>query len=349
VPDEGAGSVLVVPFARLHRGEPFCWPPLCSYPRGMAKDDGTTSLLQLNRRGASHMRSHASISLTSSLPPLSLLEEVLYDLPPLEGVLLHWHMHGAAALTPGIVSLFSRRRYLLGPTTLPGTSIQLLATCVEEYLTNRTEEAEISPWEARPLHTRLVRHSPSYSAMETQALLPPGVLVQKTVTLAVDELLVLCTGVGTWQLSRQDLHAITRALGLSSRRSRHTTINPASFQTVEEFGMLPGMVSPFLRPMRATRLAALVVLPWPRCWETQRREVAISLSLWESLILPLSCLRSLLRSYSARTYPEVRLIDLQETGEDNEPPGDADASSRVVLTASAAHVLVGIDQGGGRR
>src|SRR5438067_6302639 len=112
------------------------------------------------------MRSYASVPLTSSLPPFSLLEEVLYDLPPLEGVLLHWHTHGASALTPGIVSLFSRRKYLLGPTSLPGASIQLLATCVEDCLSHGAHEAEISTWEARPLHTRLVRHRHSHSAME---------------------------------------------------------------------------------------------------------------------------------------------------------------------------------------
>jgi hypothetical protein len=295
------------------------------------------------------MRVHASVSLTSSLPPLSLLEEVLYDLPPLEGVLLHWHMHRAAALTPGIMSLFCRRKYLLGPATLPGTSIQLLATCLEECLPCGVGETGISAWEARPLHTRLVRHRHSHSAIETQALLPPGVLVQKTVTLTMDELLVLCTGVGTWRLSRKALHAIAKALGLSSRRSRHATINPESFHTVEEFGMLPGMASPFLRPMRATRLAALVVLPWPRCWEAQMREVAISLSLWESLVLPLGCLRSLLRSYAARAYPEVRLIDLQGNEQDDESPCDADASSQVTLAAPAAHLLAGLDQRGGRQ
>ena len=295
------------------------------------------------------MRTHASVSLTSSLPPLSLLEEVLYDLPPLEGVLLHWHKHGAAALTPGIMSLFCRRKHLLGPATLPGTSIQLLATCAEESLPRGAGETRISAWEARPLHTRLVRHRHSHSAIETQALLPPRVLVQKTVTLAVDELLVFCTGVGTWRLSRRDLHAITGALGLSSRKSRHTTINPESLQTVEEFGMLPGMVSPFLRPMRATRLAALVVLPWPRCWEAQGREVAISLSLWESLLLPLGCLRPLLRCYAARAYPEVCLIDLQGTREDDGLADDSDGTSPIRLAASAAHVLARMDQRGGRR
>jgi hypothetical protein len=295
------------------------------------------------------MRSHASVPLTRSLPPLSLLEEVLYDLPPLEGVLLHWQTHGATALTPGIVSLFSRRKYLLGPATLPGTSIQLLATCVEECLPREAQGAEISTWEARPLHTRLVRHRHSHSAAQTQALLPPGVLVQKTVTLALGELLVFCTGVGTWHLSRQDLHTIAKALGLPNRKGKHATINPASFQTVEEFGILPGMVSPFLRPGRATRLAALVVLPWPRCWEAHGCEVALSLSLWESLVLPLGCLRSLLRSYACHAYPAVRLIDLRGSEQSYESTGEADANSPVTLAGPAAHLLASMDQRGARR
>ena len=33
---------------------------------------------------------------------LRLLEEVLYDLPPLEGVFLHWHTHGVTATTAGM-------------------------------------------------------------------------------------------------------------------------------------------------------------------------------------------------------------------------------------------------------
>ena len=295
------------------------------------------------------MRTYASVPLTSSLPPLGLLEEVLYDLPPLEGVLLHWQTHGAAALTTGIVSLFSRRKQLLGPATLPGTSIQLLATCLEECLPHGVEEAEFSTWEARPLHSRLVRHRHSHSALETQARLSPGVLVQKTVTLALGELLVLCTGVGTWRLSRQDLHTIVKALGLPNRRSRHATINPANLQTVEEFGMLPGMVSPFLRPLRATRLAALVVLPWPRCWEEQGREVAISLSLWESLVLPLRCLRSLLRGYAERAYPALRLIDLHEREGASELLRDAGITSSMTLAVPAAHLLNGMEQKGAGR
>ncbi len=78
--------------------------------------------------------------------------------------------------------------------------------------------------------------------------------------------------------------------------------------------MQPGMVSPFLHPERAANLSALVLLPWPQRWEAQEREVAISLSLWESLALPMRCLRPLVRQYARRAYPEVLLIELGNEG-----------------------------------
>jgi len=60
---------------------------------------------------------------------LKLAEEVLYDLPPLEGVFLHWHTHGVTATTPGITSLLSRREQMLGVATLSEASIRLLYEC----------------------------------------------------------------------------------------------------------------------------------------------------------------------------------------------------------------------------
>ena len=78
--------------------------------------------------------------------------------------------------------------------------------------------------------------------------------------------------------------------------------------------MQPGMVSPFLHPERGAQLSALVLLPWRERWEAQAREVAISLSLWESLALPVRCMRPLVRQYARRAYPEVRLIELGSEG-----------------------------------
>ena len=239
---------------------------------------------------------------------LRLLEEVLYDLPPLEGVFLHWHMYGVTATTSGMHSLLARRKQLLGPTTLSGASIQLLYACAIDILPGQDLH---SSWDSRPLHARLLRHGPSLNAAKTQALLPPGVLVHKTVSMTLAETSLLCTGVGSQRVTRQHLRAIAAALVLPRRTAKLCTVNPVTSNTVETFTTQPGLISPFLHPSHHTGLGALVLLPWPEQSEGQAREVAISLSLWESLVLPLRCLRQLIRSYAKRAYPGVRVIELE--------------------------------------
>src|SRR2546421_7432761 len=92
---------------------------------------------------------------------LHRLEEVLYDLPPLEGVFLHWHTSGVTSMTPGVISLLSRRRHLLGATTLSAASVQLLAACATDALRRlQWQKKAVSSWENRPLHARVVRHGP---------------------------------------------------------------------------------------------------------------------------------------------------------------------------------------------
>jgi hypothetical protein len=136
------------------------------------------------------------------------------------------------------------------------------------------------------------------------------VLVQKTVSITLADTLLLCTCLGPQLLTRRQLRGIATALALPTCTVRRCTINPATCNPVEMFAMEPGMISPFLQPSRDTGLTALVILPWPKRWEAQEREVAISLSLWESLVLPLRCLRQLLRIYAKRAYPAVRVIEL---------------------------------------
>lgn len=257
------------------------------------------------------MRSFTSVP--SAILNLQLAEEVLYDLPPLEGVFLNWHIHGATATTPGIISLLARREQMLGTATLSGASITLLYECAADCL-HRLPMPVYSPWDSRPLHARLLRHSPSRRADETQALLPPGVLVQKTLSVTLGERLLLCTGVGTGSLTRWHLRDIAAALALPFRTLKRCTINSSAHTSVETFAMQPGMVSPFLHPERAVPLSALVLLPWRERWEAQEREVAISLSMWESLAMPVRCLRSLIRQYARHAYPQVRLIELGSGG-----------------------------------
>ncbi len=259
---------------------------------------------------------HACSAFPSPFQNLCQLEEVLYDLPPLEGVFLHWHTHGVTSTTTGIASLFARRKQLLGPTTLSGASIELLYECATDSLRRLRQPMQDlhNPWDRRPLHARLLRHRPTLSADQTQALLPPGVLVQKTVPMTLADTLLLSTGAGSQRVTRQHLRALSADLELPRRALRRCTVNPVTYNPVEIFAMQPGMVSPFLHPTHRTALDALVLLPWPKRWEAQEREVAISLSLWESLLLPLRCLRPLVLSYARRAYPDVRIVELESEG-----------------------------------
>src|SRR5260370_40924348 len=110
------------------------------------------------------MRSFATVP--SATMNLQLAEEVLYDLPPLEGVFLHWHLHGVTATTPGITSLLSRREQMLGTATLSGASIRLLYECAIDCL-RRLPTPVSSPCDSRPLHARLLRHGRALHTAET--------------------------------------------------------------------------------------------------------------------------------------------------------------------------------------
>ena len=267
---------------------------------------------------------------SSAFINLRLVEEVLYDLPPLEGVFLHWHTHGVKATTAGMDSLFARRKQLLGTTTLPGASIQLLYECATDCLRSLPIQELHSPWDSRPLHARLLRHGSSLSAASAQALLPPGVLVHQTVSITLADTLLLCTSVGPQVLTRRQLRTIARTLALPTYAVKHCTITPATCNPVEMFAMESGLISPFLPPSRDAGVTALIVLPWPKRWEAQEREVAISLSLWESLVLPSRCLRQLLRIYAKRAYPAVRVIELE-----NESTSDGQTDKQTVRPHAA--------------
>ena len=93
-------------------------------------------------------------------------------------------------------------------------------------------------------------------------------------------------------------------MALPFRALKRCTINSSTHTPVETFAMQPGMVSPFLHPERAAHLSALVLLPWRERRDAKAREVAISLSLWESLALPVRCMRPLVRQCARRAYPQ---------------------------------------------
>jgi hypothetical protein len=235
------------------------------------------------------------------------VEQRLSRLFPLQHAFAAWHTAGA---TEG-VHFLELREAVLGAATLSSASLRLLYEIASLHIQALHPCEPLSAWHTRPLHERIAFHAASHSAAQTQAVLPPGALVQKIVTVEMACKLLLCTCVGDRKLERTHLRAVAHALALPRRAARHCSINPSTCDPVVEYGMLPGMVSPFLPPLRKTRMAAVVLLPWPGWWEEQGREVAVSLSLWESLLLPLRCLKDIVRCYARRAYPYVRLIELE--------------------------------------
>lgn len=202
------------------------------------------------------------------------------------------------------------REHALGAATLSSASLRLIYEIANRQIEVLPTREHVSARLRRPLHQRIVRHEATLSASETQSVLPQGVLVQKTVSLKMGGKLIVCSCVGDERLERQHVRDIASALALPRRASGRCTINPGRLDPVAVFGMAAGMISPFFPPQRQTRVDALVLVPWPPEWEDQQREVTVSLSLWESLLLPLVCLTSLVRCYAAASYPHIPLIEL---------------------------------------
>jgi hypothetical protein len=236
------------------------------------------------------------------------VEQRLSRLFPLQHTFAAWHTAGATEA----VQFLDLREAALGAATLSCASLRLLYEIASQHIQALRDVEPLSAWHARPVHQRFAFHAASYSAAQTQVVLPPDVLVQKTVTVEMAGKLLLRTCVGDRKLERTQVRAMADALALPRRAVKQCTINLSTCDPVEECGMLSGLVSPFFSPLRSTKLAEVVLLPWPRWWEEKGREVAVSLSLWESLLLPLRCLRDIVCGYARRAYPHAQFIELQK-------------------------------------
>jgi hypothetical protein len=91
-----------------------------------------------------------------------------------------------------------------------------------------------------------VVHPETFSAVETQRVLPPRVLVQKSVTATLGQRNLLWTGIGDFHLSRPSIRWVAQLLHIPANQARHHTLNPPGIDPVYEFSLLPGMVNPFL-------------------------------------------------------------------------------------------------------
>lgn len=187
---------------------------------------------------------------------------------------------------------------LLGNITLPHESVSLLCDICREH-------------GADPLFRA---HSPTLTAAEKGRIVAPA-RVQKTITVRLDDIPVLCTAIGNPVLDRATFRAVAEQLGLARTAAKKLHVNPREFDPMACFEMAPGMVSPFLRPGRATPIRAVVLTETDDTDGTDRCvSVAVSLSLRWSLLIDASRFPHILREYAARAYPHVRWIDLRGAG-----------------------------------
>jgi hypothetical protein len=245
----------------------------------------------------------SAMMVAQSLSCLQQSEQAFPQLPPLEQTFESWFSRGESRRA----EILHVREYMLGAATLPGSGLRLIYEIMSSQLEALQACEHLSSAFRRPLHQRLVRHIATKSASQTQAVLPTGVLVQKTVSLEIAGKLIVCSCLGDLKLQHQHVLDIGRMLALPRKAIDHATINPKTVDPVVAFGM----VSPFFPPQRPIQVDALALIPWPRQWEDQEKEIAISLSLWESLLLPVRCLRTLLHCYAVVAYPHIPILELQ--------------------------------------
>jgi len=215
---------------------------------------------------------------------------IVYLLPPLAETL-------RLSEQAGLHASLSERASALGVATLRPDSLLLLARLFNE------EGLDIADQLFGP-------HPATLRAREKQALLPEGVHVQKTISLLLGGRLVLVTNIGDRLLERAERFAIAAHLGLSRKAAHQATLNPPGCIAEQAFGLLRGMVSPFLPAGFGTGLHAVVQLSWPTVWEDEGQSVAISLSPCESLLIPLHCYHRILQRYVRWSIPNVPLIEL---------------------------------------
>lgn len=149
---------------------------------------------------------------------------------------------------------------------------------------------------------RIHHHEPTYSASAKQCHMPSGVLVQKTLSLKCGSDYLLATGVGAWHISRQAQRVLVAQGCLPSSAGNSFTINPASFDVASELLLAPGMVSPFLKPGLASRLERVIILEPVDLDEAQ---FAVSLSLFESLVLPARHFVGIVSDYLSAALPHL--------------------------------------------
>ncbi len=200
---------------------------------------------------------------------------------------------GIYASQPAFYSILQERERAMGAATLAAQSILLLLQILER------QSVPITP-------ASFLWHPPTKTARETQMVLPAHVTVLKTVTVMMSDQFLLWTTMGDGTITRFMLRQVATILGLPKTAARHSTINPSAINPEEAYALKTGMVSPFLPLGRSIPLSAVVfdgtkVRSFPSF--PAKQYIALSLSRYESLLVPYQYFPQLLREYAHHVYP----------------------------------------------
>jgi CRP-like cAMP-binding protein len=159
------------------------------------------------------------------------------------------------------------------------------------------------------LPDRVIEHEPSFSAAEKSGH-TGGHEVQKTVTLLMGGNIFLLTSPVDYKANSKTPKLIARQVGLPSRAARSCYFNPPEVDPEIEYGLLRGIVSPFLPPGRPSRLSALVQVDPGATSETQ---TSLSISPCESILVPTNLVGEIVDAYADRAYPYVDRFSVESS------------------------------------
>lgn len=212
-------------------------------------------------------------------PNFELIKTLLNALPPL-----------ASVLNKNDYQALMQREHCLSVATMSADSIKLLLEIAKE-------EGVLD------FERRVITHPASMSAADKQVLLA-DYHIQKTITILIQDKFVLCSGIGDFKIHHALLSKLASTLTLS-HAGFNSYINPNMFIPEIELGLMRGMVSTFFSPGRITRLNLVTLMMPP---QSSTKDVAISLSPFESLLLPYALFPKIVKKYAERAYPYLLYV-----------------------------------------
>lgn len=223
-------------------------------------------------------------SLLEQPPNFSAIKEIIDALPPLSEMMVDLKQKNLN---------FKNREKKLTVATVTFESIRLIHKIAKKH-------------GVHDFSRRIIQHEPSFSADDKQRILP-NLHIQKTVSLLLGDKYILLSGIN-FTLTNQLLKQVADILELPRTVLKNCFINPHTLIPEIELGLLRGMVSTFFSPGKITQLNLTAFIEF----KADHRDVAVSMSPFESLLLPADKFLEIVREYAQCAYPYVPFAILSD-------------------------------------